>query len=77
MFSLNIVKYIKRFMELMIDLLSQIPTRKFLRVLLEDTHFVIICRKFITIAKFKDKADYQLMLKLISTLDSYIHFEVG
>ena len=77
MFSLHIVKYVKRFMELMIDLLSQIPTRKYLRVLLEDSHLVIICRKFITFTKFRERTDYDLMLKLTTTLDNYIHFEVG
>ena len=75
--SSPIVKYVKRLYELLIDLLSQIPTRKFLRVFLEDSHLILISRKFLTISKFSSRADYDLIVKLLTTLDNYIHFEVG
>ena len=36
--------YCERFAELMIDLLSQLPTRRFVRTLLEDKAVLIKCR---------------------------------
>jgi hypothetical protein len=36
--------YCERFIELLIDLLSQLPTRRFVRTLLEDKAILIKCR---------------------------------
>ena len=36
--------YCERFAELLIDLLSQLPTRRFVRTLLEDRAILIKCR---------------------------------
>ncbi len=36
--------YCERFIELLIDLLSQLPTRRFVRTLLEDRAILIKCR---------------------------------
>ena len=36
--------YCERFAELLIDLLSQLPTRRFVRTLLEDKAILIKCR---------------------------------
>jgi intron-binding protein aquarius len=41
--SSNIIKYIERFTEFLIDLLSQLPTRRFLNTLLDDMHLIIKC----------------------------------
>jgi intron-binding protein aquarius len=38
------VRFCERFLELAVDLLSQLPTRRFFRLLLEDSHFLLRCR---------------------------------
>jgi intron-binding protein aquarius len=72
------VRYIERFAELLIDLLSQLPTRRFLKVLLEDMHFMMVCRRstVLTSASALKKEDSDLFQKLLISIDSYIHFEV-
>ena len=35
--------YVERFIELLIDLLSQLPTRRFFHALVEDIHFIVCC----------------------------------
>ena len=66
------VRYLERFAELLIDLLSQLPTRRFLKVLLEDSHFVIVCRRSPVLARLEG----DLFSKLLSSIDTYLHFEV-
>lgn len=39
------VRFCERFMELVVDLLTQLPTRRFFRLLLEDSHFILRCKK--------------------------------
>lgn len=39
------ITFCERFLELMIDLMSQLITRRFLHLLLEDMHFVILSRR--------------------------------
>ena len=41
----GVVRYLERVLELFIDLLSQLPTRRFFRTLLEDAHFHTRCRR--------------------------------
>lgn len=65
-------RYLERFAELLIDLLSQLPTRRFLKVLLEDMHFVIVCRRSPVLRDLKGN----LLHKLLSMIDNYINFEV-
>ena len=65
-------RYVERFAELLIDLLSQLPTRRFLKVLLDDLHFVIICRRSPVLARLEG----DLFPKLLSSIDAYLHFEV-
>jgi intron-binding protein aquarius len=62
----------ERFAELLIDLLSQLPTRRFLRVLLDDMHFMILCRRSPLLAQLGS----DLFNKLVESIDSYLHFEV-
>jgi intron-binding protein aquarius len=66
------IKYLERFAELLIDLLSQLPTRRFLKVLLDDMHFVIICRRSTVLARLES----DLFGKLLLSIDNYLHFEV-
>ena len=68
----NKAKYLERFAELLIDLLSQLPTRRFLKVLLEDWHFVMICR----CSSVMSRLGSDLFNKLLISIDQYIHFEV-
>lgn len=62
----------ERFAELIIDLLSQLPTRRFLRVLLDDMHFLLICRRSPRLAQLGS----DLFDKLVESIDHYLHFEV-
>jgi len=40
----TILKYLERFLEVLIDLLSQLPTRRFLRAVVADHHVVVRCK---------------------------------
>lgn len=42
--DLSVVRYCERFLELLLDLLTQLPCRRFLRLLLVDTHFTLRCK---------------------------------
>ncbi len=37
------LRYVERFLELLIDLLSQLPTRRFSHALVEELHFIVCC----------------------------------
>ena len=65
--------YCQRFIELCIDLLSQLPTRRFVRTLLSDCHLLELCRLSpIATASTADP----LLLRLLDSLSSYHTFEV-
>ena len=65
--------YCHRFLELCIDLLSQLPTRRFVRTLLSDCHLVQLCRLSpIAAAATADP----LLLRLLDQLSAYHTFEV-
>jgi len=70
--SATTARYVERFAELLIDLLSQLPTRRFLKVLLDDLHFVIICRRSPVLARLEG----DLFPKLLASIDAYLRFEV-
>lgn len=38
------IGYCERFVELMVDLVVQMPTRRFFLLVLKDTHLVVKCR---------------------------------
>jgi intron-binding protein aquarius len=40
----DVVRYCDRFLELLIDLEAQLPTRRFFNTLLEDHHVLLFCR---------------------------------
>ena len=42
--SVHLVRYCDRFLELLIDLEAQLPTRRFFNTLLDDHHVVLFCR---------------------------------
>lgn len=82
--------YIERFIEFLIDLLSQLPTRRFLNTLVCDMHVIVRCRRsflYKTIVtdhekennnkiKVIEKKKFQLFVQLIDMLDEVCHHEV-
>jgi len=67
------LKFLERFAELLIDLLSQLPTRRFLNVLIDDFQLVVRCRRSLSI----DSPECKLLNQLIDSIDSYVHFEIN
>lgn len=68
----KVVRSIERFLELLVDLLSQVPTRKYLKVLLDDMHFVTLCRR----ASFTSHRKATLAVKLLQLIENYLFFEI-
>ena len=66
------LRYIERFLEFLIDLLSQVPTRKFLRTLLDDMHFLFLCKHYLSELDHKSP----LLDKLVSSLEAFLFFEI-
>jgi len=67
-----IILYLERFVEFLVDLLSQVPTRKFLRTLLDDMHFLLLCGR----SSIVTSQEHPLLAKLLTSLDNYMHFEL-
>lgn len=65
--------FCERFVELLIDLISQLPTRTFLHPLLEDFHLVVECKMS---PMFKHE-QAKLFGKLLDIYDFYMGFEVN
>lgn len=61
------ITYCERFVEFLIDLISQLPTRRFFRTLLEDSHVIIHCR----LAPLYKMPEGSLFKKLIDILKFY------
>merc|ERR1711904_421917 len=68
----NELAYVERGVELMIDLLNQLPTRRFFRPLLIDKHFVVRCR----LSKLAQKPQGRLFNQLLDILRFYENFEI-
>ncbi|XP_065057639.1 RNA helicase aquarius-like [Rhopilema esculentum] len=73
-FDKDIKAYCERFVELIIDLLSMLPTRRFVNVLLDDHHLVVRC-KLSNIAK-REKEGH-LFNQLVDALNFYSRFEIN
>jgi len=71
--ALSNLKYIERFAELLIDLLSQLPTRRFLNTVIDNFQLVIRCKK----SSFINYPELLLFNQLLDTIDSYVHFEIN
>ena len=65
--------YCERFLELLIDLQSQLPTRKYTNALIIDLHVLVAIRLSPTYKNQKN----QLFRDLTAQLDHYIHFAVN
>jgi len=66
------LNYVERFVELMIDLLNQLPTRRFFRPILVDKHFVVRCKR----SKVAQQPLARLFNQLLSILRYYENFEI-
>jgi len=67
------IRYCERFIELMIDLQSLLPTRRFFNVLLDDHHVVVRCR----LSKFAKREEAKLFNQLVDMLKFYAGFEIN
>jgi intron-binding protein aquarius len=70
--SAVVVKYLERSAELLVDLLSQLPTRRFLNALVDDMHLVVRCRR----SKMVTHPQGKLFSQLVDMIESLSHFEV-
>lgn len=68
------IYFLERFCEFLIDLLSQLPTRRFLNTLLDDMHVVVRCKTSALYVSSEDKG--KLFQQLTDRIDSYVHFEI-
>eukprot|EP00440_Ansanella_granifera_P045495 gb/GFBE01049290.1/.p1 GENE.gb/GFBE01049290.1/~~gb/GFBE01049290.1/.p1 ORF type:complete len:1354 (+),score=420.79 gb/GFBE01049290.1/:1-4062(+) len=66
------LSYLERCLELMIDLLDQLPTRRFFRPLLVDKHIVVRCRG----SKVAKLPQARLINQLLGILRYYENFEI-
>jgi len=66
------LSYLERMIELMIDLLDQLPTRRFFRPLLVDKHIVVRCRG----SKVAQLPAARLINQLLGILRYYENFEI-
>ncbi|CAE7234718.1 AQR [Symbiodinium sp. CCMP2456] len=66
------LSYLERCIELMIDLLDQLPTRRFFRPLLVDKHVVVRCRG----SKVAQLPQARLVNQLLGILRYYENFEI-
>ena len=67
-----VLRYLERFSEFILDLLSQLPTRRFLNTVLDDMHLLIRCKR----ASVFTHPDGKLLSQLIGMIDACMHFEV-
>jgi len=69
------VSYLERCADLTIDLLSQLPTRRFVRPLLDDLQVVVKCRLAIAASKHPDA--FSVLSRLLDLVDFYVEFEIN
>ena len=80
--SSSALRCLERFAELLVDLLSQLSTRRFLNTLLDDMHLPVRCRRALaraTAGTSVGGSDDRLALlrQLVLLVDAYCHFEVN
>lgn len=67
------VSYCERFIELIVDLEAQLPTRRFFNTVMDDAHLVVRCR----LANLKNRDDGKLYTQLLDNLSFYAGFEIN
>jgi intron-binding protein aquarius len=68
----DVLTYCERFVELLADLLSQLPTRRFLRLLVLDQHVLVRCR----MSALASRPEAKLFRQLLDVLAHYHDFEI-
>eukprot|EP01113_Clastostelium_recurvatum_P032039 TRINITY_DN4066_c0_g1_i3.p1 TRINITY_DN4066_c0_g1~~TRINITY_DN4066_c0_g1_i3.p1 ORF type:complete len:1486 (-),score=430.72 TRINITY_DN4066_c0_g1_i3:35-3970(-) len=71
-FEVPFVRYAERFIELLVDLLAQLPTRRYLRVFLEDKHVITRCRA----TPLAHSPQGKLFNQLLNRFQFYQRFEI-
>lgn len=69
----DIVHYCERFLELMIDLESQLPTRRFLNTLLHSCNFLVKCH----LSPLSTREEGKLFSQLLHILKVFAQFEIN
>ncbi|KAI9315690.1 P-loop containing nucleoside triphosphate hydrolase protein [Dichotomocladium elegans] len=71
----DVIRYCERFIEFLIDLEAQLPTRRFFNTLLDDHSVIVTCR----LAPFikRENKDVALLKELFEILDFYARFEIN
>lgn len=66
------IHFCERFVEFMVDLLSQLPTRRFVRTFLDDRGLVVRCK----MSNLFEREDGNLFAQLVDHLDYYMSFNI-
>ncbi|RKP09855.1 P-loop containing nucleoside triphosphate hydrolase protein [Thamnocephalis sphaerospora] len=66
------IAYCERFLEFAVDLLSQLPTRRFVNALVDDHHVVLLCKRAPILAR--EPEGY--LAQLLDALEFFANFEV-
>ena len=69
----NEVQYMERFLELIIDLESQLPTRRFFNTLLHSLNLVVQCQ----LSNLASRDEGKLFFQLLQILQVYCQFEIN
>ena len=67
------IAYCERFMELLIDLEAQLPTRRYFNTLLDDSHLIVLC----SLAPLVSRPEGNLFSQLLEILKFYAGFEIN
>lgn len=67
------VHYCERFLELMIDLEAQLPTRRFFNAVIDNTHFLVVSK----LSNLIKRPEGKLFGQLMDMLEMYIEFEIN
>lgn len=68
--------FCERFLEFMIDLLSQLPTRRFFLAILTDVHFAVTCDLSELNQLSQEKQPGHLFNQLVGMFKHYMYFEI-
>ena len=67
------IAYCERFLELLIDLEAQLPTRRYFNTLLDDSHLIVLC----SLAPLVSRPEGNLFSQLLEILKFYAGFEIN
>ncbi|KAF2366652.1 Intron-binding protein aquarius N-terminal [Trinorchestia longiramus] len=69
----DLLQYCERFIELTIDLESQLPTRRYFHALLDSVNFVVKCQ----VSALANRRDGKLFAQLVYILKIFMEFEIN